>query len=471
LQTDGVGVQFNLQKPAMAHLGITSSSDDPLNMTDTQIVPKISTSLNEIVNAHTRGMLSLDADKRVEEMGYEPPVMPSFFPLEYFDDRTYETRTAEDWMHLNNGDHVPAQSLWHFGDGTSEWKDVLVVELNELDESFIIEWVHNNKRKKASRLNVCFFTEDLQRHLDRRQQALDNRARIEAIMRYEGLIDIMPTDKQLQLTPNQFHSIIRRIGMRVSGQQLRRNQELVEDVLHHYSRTINKMDFDHVNPEQIAIRIADPVLAHGLEELPVQLIKIPGQGVISTVELTVSDEDTVEMVEEQADFRQMMGKIERGLAWAPSHLLAAIFAFQNQIARLRTTSFLWDCSECVELQTFKQKHVACWTKALEDISSGMMDSMTDSLLLAYGHEETMTQGGQQMSQENKQRYVKIVELANKMLRDALRDAVTRDIQKYLECLESYLRPKRPQDSASPQPPTQEAQESAQESQESASTQS
>jgi hypothetical protein len=73
----------------------------------------------------------------------------------------------------------------------------------------------------------------------------------------------------------------------------------------------------------------------------------------------------------------------------------------------------------------------------------MMDSMTDSLLLAYGHEETMTVAGQQMSEEQKQRYMRIVELANKMLRDAIRDAITRDIKKYLETLETYLRPRRP----------------------------
>jgi dynein heavy chain, axonemal len=434
----------------MAHLGIKSSSDDPLNMQDTRIIPKTSTNLNEIVNAHKRAVVALDPETRVEEMQYEPPVMPSFFPLEYFDDRTYETRTAKEWMESNGGEPVDARSLWHFGDGTSEWKDVQVLELNEADESFIIEWVHNAKRKKASRLNVCFQEEDLKRHEERRQQALDNRARIEAIMRYERTIDSMPTDKQLQLTPNQFHSVIQRIGMRVSGEQLRRNQELVEDVLHHYSRCINKMDFDHVNPEQIATRVADPIEAHGLEELPVQLLKIPGQGVISTVELVVSDGDEgslVQALEQQSDFIMTMRKVELGLAWAPSHLLTALFSFQNQIRGLSATSFLWDCSECVELSVFKQKHVACWTKASESIKVGMMESMADSLLLAYGHEETLAPVGQQMSEEQRQRYVRIVELANKMLRDALRDAVTRDIKKYVECLESYLRLKQPHQAA------------------------
>ena len=109
--------------------------------------------------------------------------------------------------------------------------------------------------------------------------------------------------------------------------QLRRNQELVEDVLHHYSRSINKMDFDHVNPEQIATRIADPIEAHGLEELPIKLIKIPGLGVYSTVELIVSDEEEgamVRKVDEQADFRKTIQKIEHGLAWQEGWLLPVL---------------------------------------------------------------------------------------------------------------------------------------------------
>ena len=439
--------QFNLVKPALQHLGITSSSDDVYRMQDTLITSKVSTSLNEIVRADKRNVLSVDADKRVEEMEFVAPVMPSFFPLEYFDDRTYETKTATEWMALNDGEPVAAKSLWHFGDGTSEWKDVMVLELlNEDDESFLIEWVHNSKQKKASRLNVCFDLEDLERHQERRAQALDNRARVEAIMRYERGIDIMPTEKQLQLTPHQFHSVVQRIGMPVSGEQLRRNQSLVEDVLHHYSRSINKMDFDHVNPEQIATRISDPIEAHGLEELPIKLLKIPGHAVISTTELVVADEEegsVVQMVDEQADFRTMMHNVQTGLAWAPKHLLTALFAFQKQIDKLRNTRFLWDCSECVQLSDFKDRHTKCWTKAIEEISSGIMDSMTDSLLQAYGHEEKITPHGQQMSEEQKDRYVRLVELANKMLRDALRDAVTRDIQSYVECLESYRRAEKP----------------------------
>jgi len=99
-------------------------------MTNTIILSKVSANPHEIVYACTRGIVSLDA-----QMDYEPPVMPSFFQLEYFDDRTYETRTAKEWIELNNGYPVEAHSLWHrdLRDGNSEWKDVLVIELNTVD--------------------------------------------------------------------------------------------------------------------------------------------------------------------------------------------------------------------------------------------------------------------------------------------------------------------------------------------------
>ena len=99
-------------------------------MTNTILVTKVSTNPHEIVYARTRGVVSLDA-----QMDYEPPVMPSFFLLEYFDDRTCETRAAKEWIELNDGDPVEAHSLWHLdlGEGTSEWKDVLVIEFNAVD--------------------------------------------------------------------------------------------------------------------------------------------------------------------------------------------------------------------------------------------------------------------------------------------------------------------------------------------------
>eukprot|EP00961_Rhodomonas_salina_P041176 554191-Rhodomonas_salina.1 len=341
--------QFTLRKPAME--GIESASQDPYHMIPTNVVSKTTTSLQEIVMATNRMIVPMKPENRIDEEVVSKP-MPSFFPLEFFDDKTFETKEIEEWMQTEDGEPPKARSLWHIGDGTSEWKDVEVLGMSDVDESFEIKWLHNNKIKKASRLNVCFKDESLSKHEKRRQQALNNRSRIEACMRYERMIDVMPTDKQLQLTPSQFHSIVRRIGMHITGEQLKRNQELVEDVLHQYSRTINKMDFDAENPNADARSLADPIFVHGLEELPVILNKIPGRGVISTVPLNIvaGDEDAgqppiVEADGEQTDFRSVVHAVERNLAWAPEHLLAALFSFQNQIAKLSAIHFLWDCSE------------------------------------------------------------------------------------------------------------------------------
>lgn len=437
----------SLQKPSME--GIESSSHDPLNMMATKIVRKTTTSLREIVMADKRTVMSRISDMGQAQEDANGLPVPSFFPLEFFDDKTFEKQSSEEWMQSNGGEPVEAKSLWHFGDGMSEWKDVLVLQVNASGEQYFIQWKHNNKQKWAGRLNLCFIGESLDRHQKRREQALNNRTRVEAFMRYERTIDLMLTEKQLQLTPSQFHNIVRRVGMHVSGEQLRRNQELVEDVLYHYCRTINKMDYDALNPEADASQRLDPIEMNGQKELPVTVKKIPGRGTVSTVPLilvaaldqSVGGEPTFEAEGEQAQFRLVVAQVERSLPWAPAHLLTTLFAFQGQITRLAKISFLWDCSEAVQLSVFKEKHVACWTRSIEDITSSMMESMSDSMLLAYTSEESAL--GHSMSSEHRIKYTRTVELANKMLRDALRDAITNDMLLYVRRMETYLRPQKP----------------------------
>eukprot|EP00961_Rhodomonas_salina_P254990 3446176-Rhodomonas_salina.1 len=60
--------------------------------------------------------------------------------------------------------------------------------------------------------------------------------------------------------------------------------------------------------------------------------------------------------------------------------------------------------------------------------------------------------GHAMRPDQKDKYGRIVELANKMLRDAVRNALARDIQAYTERMETYLRPNRP---APPEPEAEE----------------
>ena len=435
----------SLRKPALE--GIPSASDDPFNMTQTSMMAHSTTSLNEIVKAQSRSLVPIKADHRATE-AKEEKEMPSFFPLEFFDDQTFETKTPEEWMALNDGEPVEGKSLWHFGDGTSEWKDVLVQEYEENDGSYIIQWVHNEKGKKANRLNICFKGESLERHQLRRTTALSNRARIEACMRYDRAIDMMPTESQLQLTPTQFHAVVKRIGLHVTGEQLKRNQALVEDVLQHYSRTVNKMDYDASHPGEDAHAMVDIVETHGAAQLPLQLRKIPGKGVISVLPLQVvqgerEGETLYERVGEAAAFPNMVHDVHHGLSWAPPHLLQVLFTFQQQIERMSTMSFLWDCSESVELVVFKANHVACWEKTIDELVSHMMETMTDALLHAYTAEEA--EQGHSMRADGKDKYLRIVELGNKMLRDAVRDTITRDILAYTELMESYKRPERPDD--------------------------
>ena len=417
------------------------TKDEVLRMTKTVLISKTTTSLREIALGEKRELV------RPEEL---PPKdlaesrVPSFFPIEYFDDQTFERGDPNVWSLIGEGNTIAGKSLWHLGDGTSEWRDVEVLAFNTEDGTFQLKWVHNGARKWSSRLNVCFEHEDLELHIRRRQQALNNRTRVEAIMRYERLVDTLPTERQLQLPPLQFQRIIRRIGMPVTGELLGRNQQLVDDVLLNFCRTMNKLEYDNSHRGEDPSKFVDPIEVHGREELPVQLIRIPGKGVISIVPLLVqeSPEGAVVTSHEQAsDFRQVVDEVGRGLSWSPPQMLQAVFAFQTQIARLKELSFLWDCSETVSVELFMERHRACWTRSFSELTTSIMESMSDAVLLAFTSEERAL--GHAIRADQRAKYDRVVDLGNKMLRDAVRDAIAKDIEAYSRKMDTFSRAMRP----------------------------
>lgn len=441
--------QVVLHKPAIIassetaemHLLSTISKDEVLRMTKAELVSKVTTSLRDIAMSEKRELVKVE-DLPPKDLAESR--VPSFFPLEFFDDQTFERGSPNDWALIGANGISSGKSLWHFGDGTSEWRDVQVLAFNQQEGTFQLKWLHNGATKWASRLNLCFEHEDLERHIKRRQQALNNRTRVEAIMRYERLIDTLPTERQLQLPPQQFHSIIRRIGMPVNGEILSHNKQLVEDVLMNFCRTMNKLDYDNRHRGEDPSKFVDPIEVQGREDLPVQLLRVPGKGVISIVPLTKMDgpEGLIIRSEEQpSDFHQLIVEVGRGLSWSPPHMLQAVFAFQAQIARLKDLSFLWNCNETVTVENFSARHRACWTRSFSELTSSIMESMSDAVLLAFTLEERTL--GHAIRAEQRVKYERTVELGNKMLRDAVRNQITKDIEAYASKMESFSRPSRP----------------------------
>ena len=438
--------QVTLHKPAIEGSSETSektllpsiTKDEVLRMTKTTLVSRTTTNIRDIVLGEKRHLVK---PEELPPKSLSDSTVPNFFPLEYFDDQTFERGNSEAWNQIGKSGTCTGKSLWHFGDGTSEWREVEVLAYNEPEGTFRLRWIHNNAFKWASRLNVCFNNEDLELHVKRRQQALNNRTRIEAIMRYERQIDTISTDRQLQLTPQQFHRIIRRIGMPMSGDVLARNQQLVEDVLLNYSRTMNRLDFDNKHRGEDPSKFVDPIDQHGREELPVQLLRIPGKAVISIVPLIAvegPDGSIIRSEVQATEFRQIVSDVGRGLSWSPQPMLQAVFAFQNQIARLGDFHFLWGCTETVTVESFKEKHRACWIKSIAELTSSIMESMSDAVLLAFTSEEHSL--GHALRAEQREKYERTVDLANKMLRDALRDAIAKDIEAYADRMDTFSRP-------------------------------
>ena len=263
---------------------------------------KCTTNLREILLA-TKRRKAIDryveaAEARRAATSSEP--VPSFFPLEYFDDLTFEICEIDQVRSaLRAGERVPARSLWHIGDGTSEWRPCEVLEAKEAEDAYLIRWAGNGQAKWASRLNVCFDgLEDVPAVEARRSQALDHRARCEAILRYERRLDARPSAGAQQLSPQQFHAVAQRVG---GGPQLQRrlaaHPSLAEEVLGHYARSMVKIGLDHTRADVDPAETADGVAVRGERGLPVRLLKVPGHGAFSLVPLHAAGADADENAE------------------------------------------------------------------------------------------------------------------------------------------------------------------------------
>jgi hypothetical protein len=253
---------------------------------------KSTTNLREVLLA-TKRQKAIDryieaAEARHAAAAAAAEPLPSFFPLEYFDDLTFEipdidaVRAA-----LRAGEPVPALSLWHLGDGSSEWRACVALEAKEGEDAFLIRWACNGQSKWAARLNVCFDGRETPgRVAARRAQALDHRARCEAVLRYERRLDARPSAGAQQLSPQQFHAVAQRVGGPPAWQRrLAEHRALVEEVLGHYARSMVKIALDHTRAEPDPAETADGVAARGERGLPVRALRVPGHGAFSLVPL------------------------------------------------------------------------------------------------------------------------------------------------------------------------------------------
>jgi hypothetical protein len=352
-----------------------------------------------------------------------------------------------------SGGRVQATSLWHNLDGSASWHPCDALEYSEKEEKLLIKWHANAKTKWVIRMSVCFAPfeseEDLMR---RRQRALDNRARVEAIMRFEHKIDAMPLAGVHALAPEHFHKIVARMGRQDDKEVLASRPTLINEVLALYSRVMLLIKHRRTFPEDDpTVNTLDGIEQAGLATLPNVMLKIPGHAAYVVVPVTgaIREDDVVAANSKRnKTFRKTAVTIAASLSWLPSFMCKALTLMRTHILRLEKTSFFWDMAQTVTVDEFVQRHRSAAKDAIGFLMSTLMDLMSDALLTAYSEEEALLGSAAAMSAHQRDKYCLVTKLANRMLSDAVRSCLMRDLEKYAATYAVLCRPPAP-----PPPPT------------------
>ena len=319
---------------------------------------------------------------------------PGFYPLQYFDDFTLETRAVDEWMVKVRAGAVDACSLWHTLHGEAVWEACEVLDCKAEDESFLIKWRSNGKTKWVSRLNVCFRPyESEDGMMKRRERALNHRMRAEAILRFDRRIDALTPHTLQSLAPEHFQSIVNRVGLKGAEDLVSVRQPLVTEVLSQYTRTMALAKHRRVFPdEDPAENTLDPIEQSGLADLPILMNKIPGHGAFSLVPLEagfVEDEHVVANRARKQQFKKTVAALERTLCWHPPHLRKAMVQMYTHVLKLDNRPLFWDMGRTVPVESFIENHRRVAKDTVTYLMTTVMDHMSDALLTAYSEEEDL----------------------------------------------------------------------------------
>ncbi len=96
-------------------------------------------------------------------------------PLKHYDLQTLNDLDIEEIIKLGA---VDGYSRWVSNDGSILWRLCLIKGFDPENQLFCIQWKHNNKEKKVTRLNLMLKSENAAMFDARRDLANDNRYRL-----------------------------------------------------------------------------------------------------------------------------------------------------------------------------------------------------------------------------------------------------------------------------------------------------
>lgn len=137
------------------------------------------------------------------------------FPLEWFDDPEFETRSGSEWVLLsknfNKKGAVAVSRFFSYPESELEWKwaPCNVIDYDSKSDFYIIEWTETKQQKQVKRLNLLFEEENRERFFRRLEYAVKMRSETEFyVNHWESVRSRVPSASVSRLPNNIKKSLI-----------------------------------------------------------------------------------------------------------------------------------------------------------------------------------------------------------------------------------------------------------------------
>eukprot|EP00727_Mastigamoeba_balamuthi_P002571 m51a1_g12310 putative dynein heavy chain family protein (4480) ;mRNA; f:383974-398640 len=330
---------------------------------------------------------------------------PTFFPLEFFDDLTFETRTPQEWLKGSRR----AVSKWFESDGKWRWAPCCLVGHDADSDKYIIEWDENHHRKAVSRLNIRFEEEDEERFTRRLEAALRLRLFFERLMARQMRIDMKDLPSASQRRVKDLVGI-------TNTSQAPRMRELVEEVRVGYRKTNKQFEYDARHPPAAEF---EPFLLPLLDALHPK--RPPARG---TIDSGAADAKS---------FPTSMNAVATTLPYAHSRLLKAAHAMWSTCLELRPQRFLRTDTAILTVPEYAYSQEQCYNAAFDAVKRETEPIIVGIVMQSTNEEEKMPA----TERADPARYCKLVALANLFLKDILRSVIRDTVSEYTQRFEHY----------------------------------
>jgi len=325
---------------------------------------------------------------------------PTFLPLEYFDDSTYEEFSLDDLMR-----DPSAFSRYQEITGDFYWAHCTVLSHDPSNGLFLIEWQGSKKRKKVTRFNLRFEKENEELFQRRIEAARIACKRFENQIRFDNRVQQMPSEGLPVLSPADIDEIIKYMGIRISDRHQNTFDSLVEEVKRTFKCINNELDFKFQLQHNPLIPNRDDFL-----DLFSHDIVGKSNGLVEHVNY---------------DFNQILQVINQSHLFASGNVLKGLQTIWKTFMNSVEITFLFEGFE--QMMTLDDYMTKQYEK-LESTAKSFKSSMQDTLEGIIG--STMNDEFSLNRNREKIKYQKMVTLATRMLHTVLLSIVENTLKKY-----------------------------------------